>query len=246
MRVYVPATLEFLKVLAAEGEFSPVSRTAFAVTPTLREAYSSGDDEELSEVAMGEAARASLRLIADTVAFWAEWSGRCKGPTCSEPEWPRHWTDAVHRSLITLKALTYAPTGGIVAAATTSLPEWPGGPRNWDYRLCWLRDSTLTLFALMNAGYTDEAAAWRDWLIRAIAGSSDQVQIMYGLAGERRARLQVARAGPLVRGRCHRGRVDRCGSIPTCLTSGTWPSSRPPRPPITPTGWHWSRPVGAA
>src|SRR4051812_36849764 len=90
------------------------------------------------------------------------------------------------RSLITLKALTHTPTGGLVAGATTSLPEKLGGARNWDYRFCWLRDATLTLLALMNAGYYDEAAAWRDWLMRAAAGAPSQIQIMYGLAGERR------------------------------------------------------------
>ena len=95
------------------------------------------------------------------------------------------WTEAVKRSLITLKALTYAPTGGIVAAATTSLPEHLGGARNWDYRYCWLRDATFTLLALMHLGYYDEARAWRDWLVRAIAGSPHQVQIMYGVGGER-------------------------------------------------------------
>jgi GH15 family glucan-1,4-alpha-glucosidase len=112
-----------------------------------------------------------------TEAFWREWSDRCPdvGP----------WTEAVKRSLITLKALTYAPTGGIVAAATTSLPERIGGVRNWDYRYCWLRDATFTLLALMNLGYYDEARAWRDWLIRAVAGSPSQVQIMYGVGGER-------------------------------------------------------------
>ena len=112
-----------------------------------------------------------------TEAFWRGWSDRCPdvGP----------WTEAVKRSLITLKALTYAPTGGIVAAATTSLPERLGGVRNWDYRYCWLRDATFTLLALMNLGYYDEARAWRDWLVRAIAGSPRQVQIMYGVGGER-------------------------------------------------------------
>jgi len=110
--------------------------------------------------------------------FWGEWSSRNKlhGP----------WNEAVTRSLITLKALTYGPTGGIVAAPTTSLPEHIGGQRNWDYRYCWLRDSTLTLLALMNAGYYDEANKWREWLLRAVAGSPNQVQIMYGIAGERR------------------------------------------------------------
>jgi GH15 family glucan-1,4-alpha-glucosidase len=91
----------------------------------------------------------------------------------------------ITRSLITLKALTYAPTGGIVAAPTTSLPEQLGGPRNWDYRFCSLRDATLTLLALMNTGYYDEARAWRGWLLRAAAGSPAQIQIMYGVAGER-------------------------------------------------------------
>jgi GH15 family glucan-1,4-alpha-glucosidase len=112
-----------------------------------------------------------------TESFWREWSNRCPdvGP----------WTEAVKRSLITLKALTYAPTGGIVAAATTSPPERPGGVRNWDYRYCWLRDATFTLLAFMSLGYYDEARAWRDWLTRAIAGSPRQVQIMYGVAGER-------------------------------------------------------------
>jgi GH15 family glucan-1,4-alpha-glucosidase len=95
------------------------------------------------------------------------------------------WTEAVKRSLITLKALTYAPTGGIVAAATTSLPEFVSSTRNWDYRYCWLRDATFTLLALMHLGYYDEARAWRDWLVRAVAGSPNQMQIMYGVAGER-------------------------------------------------------------
>jgi GH15 family glucan-1,4-alpha-glucosidase len=116
--------------------------------------------------------------MAATEAFWTDWAARSE----SHGE----WSDAVTRSLITLKALTYAPTGGIVAAPTTSVPEQLGGTRNWDYRFCWLRDATLTLLALMNAGYYDEARAWRDWLLRAAAGAPSQLQIMYGLAGERR------------------------------------------------------------
>jgi GH15 family glucan-1,4-alpha-glucosidase len=112
-----------------------------------------------------------------TEEFWQSW-----GSSCQSPE--QH-AEIVTRSLITLKALTYAPTGGIVAAPTTSLPEQLGGPRNWDYRFCWLRDATLTLLALMNTGYYDEARAWRDWLLRAAAGSPDDIQIMYGVAGER-------------------------------------------------------------
>ncbi|MFH8257261.1 glycoside hydrolase family 15 protein [Streptomyces roseolus] len=113
-----------------------------------------------------------------SLADWREWAGRCtyRGP----------YRDAVVRSLITLKALTYAPTGGIVAAPTTSLPEEIGGVRNWDYRACWLRDSSLTLGALLAAGYADEAAAWRDWLLRSAAGDPADLQIMYGPAGERR------------------------------------------------------------
>ncbi len=112
-----------------------------------------------------------------TEGFWRPWSDRCPdvGP----------WTQAVKRSLITLKALTYAPTGGIVAAATTSLPESLGGERNWDYSYCWLRDATFTLLALMHLGYYEEAKAWRDWLFRAVAGSPRQIQIMYGVGGER-------------------------------------------------------------
>jgi GH15 family glucan-1,4-alpha-glucosidase len=113
-----------------------------------------------------------------TEAFWTEWAAGCcyEGP----------YRDAVVRSLITLKALTYEPTGGIVAAATTSLPEALGGNRNWDYRFCWLRDATLTLEALMRGGYFTEAMAWRDWLLRAVAGDVTELQIMYGAAGERR------------------------------------------------------------
>jgi GH15 family glucan-1,4-alpha-glucosidase len=118
------------------------------------------------------------RAVAETEAWWREWSSRCS--------YEGEWRDAVERSLIVLKALTYAPTGGIVAAATTSLPEQLGGVRNWDYRYCWVRDATFALYALMTAGYTEEARAWRDWLVRAVAGQPEQMQIMYGVAGERR------------------------------------------------------------
>lgn len=113
-----------------------------------------------------------------TEHFWLKFSSRC-------PE-VGQWSAQVKRSLITLKALTYEPTGGIVAAVTTSLPEQLGGERNWDYRFCWLRDATMTLLALMNLGYYEEADAWRSWLLRAVAGNPEQIQIMYGLGGERR------------------------------------------------------------
>jgi GH15 family glucan-1,4-alpha-glucosidase len=112
-----------------------------------------------------------------TEEFWTEWA--------SHNQSPGEWDEAVMRSLIVLKALTYAPTGGLVAAPTTSLPEDLGGARNWDYRYCWIRDATLTLLALMNAGYYEEARHWRDWLLRAAAGAPAQMQIMYGIAGER-------------------------------------------------------------
>jgi GH15 family glucan-1,4-alpha-glucosidase len=118
------------------------------------------------------------QALEDTVEYWTEWAGNCNIEG--------RWRDAVVRSLLTLKALTFAPTGGIVAAATTSIPEQLGGVRNWDYRYCWLRDATLTLLAFLRAGYLDEARSWRDWLLRAIAGSPMDVQVMYGVAGERR------------------------------------------------------------
>jgi GH15 family glucan-1,4-alpha-glucosidase len=116
--------------------------------------------------------------LEDTVQYWESW-----GKTCT---YKGEWRDAVHQSLVVLKALTYAPTGGIVAAPTTSLPEQLGGVRNWDYRFCWLRDATLTLLAFLNGGYLDEAGAWRNWLLRAVAGDPAALQIMYGVAGERR------------------------------------------------------------
>jgi GH15 family glucan-1,4-alpha-glucosidase len=118
------------------------------------------------------------KALRDTESFWGEWLGHCR--------YDGEWRDEVHCSLVVLKALTYLPTGGIVAAPTTSLPERVGGVRNWDYRYCWLRDATFTLFSLLNAGFEDEARAWRDWLLRAVAGDASTLQIMYGVAGERR------------------------------------------------------------
>lgn len=119
-----------------------------------------------------------MGVLSSTVEYWKRWAGHStyRGP----------WSEAVTRSLVTLKGLTYEPTGGIVAAPTTSLPEHLGGQRNWDYRYCWLRDATFTLYALAGAGYLDEARAWREWLLRAVAGRPSQVSIMYGVAGERR------------------------------------------------------------
>ncbi len=118
------------------------------------------------------------RSLAETDRWWSEWAARCT--------YHGEWREAVMRSLLTLKALTYMPTGGIVAAATTSLPEKIGGVRNWDYRFCWLRDATFALYALMAGGYQEEARAWRQWLVRAVAGTPSELQIMYGLRGERR------------------------------------------------------------
>ncbi|MEO8443186.1 MAG: glycoside hydrolase family 15 protein, partial [Betaproteobacteria bacterium] len=118
------------------------------------------------------------RTLQETETHWRQWSERCT--------YQGRWRDAVVRSLITLKALTYAPTGGIVAAPTTSLPEQQGGVRNWDYRYCWLRDATFTLNALLLAGYHEEAIAWREWLLRAVAGKPEDLQTLYSVTGERR------------------------------------------------------------
>jgi GH15 family glucan-1,4-alpha-glucosidase len=118
------------------------------------------------------------QALADTEGFWVDWMAHCN--------YDGEWRDAVVRSLLTLKSLIYTPTGGVVAAVTTSLPEALGGPRNWDYRYCWLRDATMTLQALLYSGHDDEAASWRDWLLRAVAGEAGDLRIMYGVAGERR------------------------------------------------------------
>jgi GH15 family glucan-1,4-alpha-glucosidase len=132
---------------------------------------------ELSHLPLPKAINAT-RALHDTQEFWNEWSARCT--------YEGEGQELVLRSLITLKALTYAPTGGMVAAPTSSLPEKLGGQRNWDYRFCWLRDATFTLLALINGGYTDEAVAWHNWLLRAVAGSPADMQIMYGITGQKR------------------------------------------------------------
>src|SRR5690606_30406069 len=116
--------------------------------------------------------------LRDTAHWWQEWARSCR--------YDGEWREAVVRSMITLKALTYAPTGGIVAAATTSLPEKLGGVRNWDYRYCWLRDATFTLYCLVDSGYMNEARAWREWLVNSVAGRPADLNTMYGLSGERR------------------------------------------------------------
>ena len=120
----------------------------------------------------------AIAALSDTIDWWQTWSAKCS--------YRGEWRDAVVRSMITLKMLTFAPTGGIVAAVTTSVPEAIGGERNWDYRFCWIRDATFTLYSLMIAGYTDEAVAWRNWLLRAAAGDATKLQTLYGVAGERR------------------------------------------------------------
>src|SRR3954470_8114660 len=121
--------------------------------------------------------------LTDTESFWLEWADADQDPGPQRQD--------IHQSLLVLKALTYAPTGGIVASPTTSLPERIGGVRNWDYRYCWLRDASLTLKAMLSAGYRDEASAWREWLLRAVAGDPGEVQIVYGVAGERRLEERI-------------------------------------------------------
>jgi GH15 family glucan-1,4-alpha-glucosidase len=148
------------EVVVSEGERVPFTMTWF---PSHLDPPDPVDPEKALEA---------------TETFWREWADRCTDTG--------EWHEVVHSSLFVLKALSYAPTGGLVAAATTSLPEWPGSVRNWDYRFCWLRDATLTLIAMIDSGYLEEAAAWRDWLLRAVAGDPSDLQIMYGVAGERR------------------------------------------------------------
>jgi glucoamylase len=173
--------------------------------------------------------------LAATVEYWREFAGKCQ--LQSPADAPR-WQPAVKRSLLTLKALSYAPTGGIVAAPTTSLPESLGGSRNWDYRFCWLRDATLVLFALMGAGYVEEAGEWRDWLQRSIAGNAAQIQIMYGLHGERRldewevpwlAGYQGAKPVRIGNGAAGQVQLDVYGEVLECLHLARKAGMRPAR-----------------
>jgi GH15 family glucan-1,4-alpha-glucosidase len=169
-----PDTLELFSSVELQGrDFKTVAE--FEVSAGQKEHFAL--NYRASHLPMLKPVEAQTALR-ETEAFWRDWSRTCQqdGP----------FRDCVVRSLITLKALIYAPTGGMVAAPTTSLPELPGGVRNWDYRYCWLRDSTFTLNTLLMAGYEDEAAAWQEWLLRAIAGSADDLQILYSVSGERR------------------------------------------------------------
>ena len=164
LRTPVPMRGENLRTVA-EFTVEAGSREPFVLTwyPSHRECPPPIDPEQ---------------ALVDTCSFWRDWLRKCA--------YSGRWEDAVTRSLMVLKALTYEPTGGIVAAPTTSLPEKIGGVRNWDYRYCWLRDATFALDALLESGFEDEARAWRAWLLRAVAGDPDDLQIMYGPAGERR------------------------------------------------------------
>ena len=169
-----PDTLELASSVAVEGENM---RTVAEFSMRKGEQESFVLNYRPSHFATRPAIDAS-KALKNTAAQWHKWSARCR--------YKGRWRDSVLRSLITLKALTYKPTGGLVAAATTSLPERPGGVRNWDYRYCWLRDATFTLNALLLAGYDEEATAWREWLLRAVAGSPGDLQIVYGVTGVRR------------------------------------------------------------
>jgi GH15 family glucan-1,4-alpha-glucosidase len=169
-----PDTLELRATVAVAPE-NMKSAATFCVDAGERHSFSLNYRPSHEEVQPSVDAEASL---AETETEWRDWSDRCT--------YQGQWREPVLRSLITLKALTYRPTGGMVAAPTTSLPEHPGGVRNWDYRYCWLRDATFALNALLLAGYNDEAVAWREWLLRAVAGSPEDLQILYGVTGVRR------------------------------------------------------------
>jgi len=173
-----PDAVELQTDAALRGEdFTTVSEFTITEGETISFVLTYGNYGDYRELSVGDPLD-TKKAYDQTFAFWKEWSskGKCKGP----------YAEVVERSLITLKALTFEPTGGIVAAPTTSLPEDLGGIRNWDYRYCWLRDTTFTLLAFMNNGYYEEARDWMRWLRRTVAGGPDQIQIMYGISGERR------------------------------------------------------------
>jgi len=169
-----PDTLELAATVATGGE-RLTTVAEFDIEPGERESFVL--NYHASHVA-GQTLIDAEQALAHTAELWQGWSDRCT--------YRGHWRNVVIRSLLTLKALTYKPTGGVIAAPTTSLPEHIGGVRNWDYRYCWLRDATFTLNALLLTGYEDEAAAWREWLLRAVAGAPDDLQILYGVTGVRR------------------------------------------------------------
>jgi GH15 family glucan-1,4-alpha-glucosidase len=169
-----PDTLELTASVAVKGE-NMKTIADFSVSAGERQSFVLNYRPSHADT---PAAIDAAQALTETEGLWQEWSGRCT--------YRGRWRESVRRSLITLKALTYKPTGGLIAAPTTSLPEQLGGVRNWDYRYCWLRDATFTLNALLLAGYEDEAAAWREWLLRAVAGSPDDLQILYGVTGVRR------------------------------------------------------------
>jgi GH15 family glucan-1,4-alpha-glucosidase len=169
-----PDTLELTSSVAVEGE-NMQTVAQFSVSAGGRESFVLNYRPSHVE---GRAVIDADQALVATEGLWHKWSGQCV--------YQGRWRDCVLRSLITLKALTYKPTGGLIAAPTTSLPEQLGGVRNWDYRYCWLRDATFTLNALLLAGYEEEAADWREWLLRAVAGSPDDLQILYGVTGVRR------------------------------------------------------------
>ena len=169
-----PDTLELVATVDIAPE-NMMSVATFSVCPGDRHSFSLNYRPSHEAIQPGVDAEAAL---AETEAAWRDWSDRCT--------YKGRWRGPVTRSLITMKALTYKPTGGIVAAPTTSLPEHLGGVRNWDYRYCWLRDATFTLNSLLLAGYQDEAVAWHEWLLRAVAGSPEDLQILYGVTGVRR------------------------------------------------------------
>ena len=173
------------------------------------------------------------KAVAETDAWWRDWSGRST--------YRGAWKDVVERSLITLKALTYEPTGGIVAAVTTSLPECLGGVRNWDYRFCWIRDAALALDALMAAGYVEEATQWRDWVIRAVAGDPEDLQIMYGIGGERRLDEYETRLAAGLRRLCPGPRRKR--RVGSAAAGRVWRAGRCALSRAT--AWHGPRRQGA-